>query len=775
VATLSLGVGLGLATATFAIVDSVRHPTIPIADVDRLFYARLRFGNQRNGPAPGERMRALSTLPAIERVAATATQRRSVVTHGSESWRFVAWMTPDLLTMLQVLPERGRLPNDEEVRTQSAVVVTKVLWHSLFADRTAVAGTNLTIGDHIYSVVGVLPQGIERAVHGDIWIPVSRLADIETMPSLAIVAKLRPGIDSMDIRPQLATIAANFTAAYVSGTMPAYFLQLQNVRPAPDRLRDEPLLILLLLVSTGVLVIASSNVAALALARGLTRKRDFALRIALGASRLAIGGEVLAEVAVLGVLGAALGALVAVSLVGVFTHTVPEDLAFSGYFLPKLNPRVFAQSAVALVAAIGMAGAIPAWRAGRAMPSDVLKDHAGTTTGRSRSEFRWLVIGELAVSMVLLMLASLVSLSARNVANYDFGYDARRLLGARVSLRRDTRADSLSTVQRIAVQVATLERVRRMPGVAAAATIAGGTPDQREVMSDVGREVRPLPLRTYLEVSPGFFATLGVSVIDGRDFSEGDRAGEGAIVLSQRAAKALFPYGGAVGRRVRLGDEQSPRAWLPVVGIVRDIEIGMRPFPEVEPEPGVFASTNRASTDYWTIAIRPARADSALPIALRRELADLLPARSSSQVSAWLTDYGFRLRFHQFFERIFSFLGTAALLLGASGLFSVLSYSVGQRMREFAVRLALGATAPNVLRLVLRSGFELAIGGTAIGALLSFWASALVTGLLYGVKNTDPVALVVAEATLLLVTMVASLLPALRAMRANPVEILRSA
>jgi putative ABC transport system permease protein len=775
VSTLSLGVGLGLSTATFAIVDSDLHPAIPLVDVDRLFYARLRLGNQKTGPSLRERLDALSGLPAVEVVAAAASERRPVLVNGSESWRLVQRMSPDLFTLLGVRPVKGRLPNPEEIRTQGAVVVSRFLWHSLFADRAEVEGTNITIGDRIYSVVGVLPQGVERVFAGDVWIPTVNPADVEGLGSLRILAKLRPGTDSIAVRPQLATIASNFTAAYVSRGAPPYVLQLQSIRPAPDRLRDSDLHLLLLFVSMGILAIAASNVAALTLARGLTRRRDHALRIALGSSRLAIGGEVLAEVTMVGVLGAALGVVVAVSLLGMFTHSVPEDLTWSGYFQPRLSPRVFAWSAAGLVAAIGFAGSLPAWRASRATPSGALKDNAGTTTGRSRSEFRWLVIGELAVSMVLLMLASLVSLSTANIANYQFGYDARRLLNASVGLRRATPTDSLSTAQRLSVQVATLERIRRVRGVEAAATMSGGVPDQREVTSDVGREAAPLPLKSYMDVSPGFFSTLGVRMLEGRDFSEGDRMGAGAIVLSKRAARALFPHGSAVGRLVKLGGDRSARAWLPVVGVVRDIEIGMRPNRDLELEPGVFASTNAPGVTYWSIAIRPARPDSALPLALQRELADMLPARSSSQITAWLSDYAYMLRIQRFFERGFSFLSTAALLLGASGLFSVLTYAVGQRMREFAVRMALGATRANVLRLVLRSGFELALGGTAIGALLSFWASSGVSAMLYGVKNTDPVALVVAEGTLLLVTMLACLAPALRATRADPVEILRSA
>jgi len=172
--------------------------------------------------------------------------------------------------------------------------------------------------------------------------------------------------------------------------------------------------------------------------------------------------------------------------------------------------------------------------------------------------------------------------------------------------------------------------------------------------------------------------------------------------------------------------------------------------------------------------VRPAHGDPALSVAMAAALRDGLPPRTMVQVSSFVGYYEQMVRTQTFYDRLFSFLGAASLFLGAAGLFSVMSYAVGQRLREFAVRQALGAAPRDVLRLVMRGAFELALGGTAIGALLSFWASAGVTMALFGVKNTDPVSLVIAEATLLFVTMLASLVPALRAMRADPVEVLRA-
>jgi ABC-type lipoprotein release transport system permease subunit len=207
---------------------------------------------------------------------------------------------------------------------------------------------------------------------------------------------------------------------------------------------------------------------------------------------------------------------------------------------------------------------------------------------------------------------------------------------------------------------------------------------------------------------------------------------------------------------------------------VRDVEMGLRDPNGREPDPSVYVSMQHMNLDGWRIAIRPRTDDPKLRLALQAMLRDALPPRASERVASWVENYDTQIRYATFFEDLFGFIAIAAMLLAAAGLFSVLSYAVSQRMREFAVRRALGASQRDLMRVVLLYALEMSLAGTAIGALLSFWASAGVSAILWGVKETDPVSLVVAELTLLAVTLVASLVPALRAMRADPVEVLRA-
>jgi predicted permease len=792
-ATISLAIGLGLCTASFLFIDSIQHPHLPYADIDRLYFPLLRLGNQRTPPSLGELQRSIRLLPAIEKVAVTASGREDVAM-GISGNRMVTRFSPNFFDLIGIRPRLGRLPNAEEARTQTGALVSQTVWHDEFHNAKAVDGARLKVGDHIYSVVGVLPRGADRSFAGDVWLPLASDVDLESITqagglsvggiewtgTAGLVVKLGDHVSAPEIEAQLATVAADLTRRFgvASAHAPAYRLQLRSIRPRQQGVSDFELL--MLLIGIGVLAIAATNVAALSLARGLTRKRDYALRIALGASRTAIAGEVLTEVGVISAVGALGGMVIAVALIGLMTSIVPEELAATWYVVPQFSLRLFGFVAAALVTAVVLAGALPAWRASRVNPSDPLKDSAGTTTGRSKQEFRILIIGELAISMVLLMLASLMALSMRNLSNYEFGFDARHLLSANVYMPFDKKDTSLaSRIVRVAARQASLDRMRASDGVVSAATINAVSVPDWEMRSEAMMPADPaMVVNIAFAVSSSFFSTLGIQIVQGRDFLDGDADQGGTVILSTRAARVLFPRGGAIGHMVKFGGDHSPR-WLPVVGVVRDFELslnGVRSPNAIDPPPPVYVSVSNKGTyfDGWGIAIRPRSDDPKIALALQATLRDALPPNASSRVASWVEEYNREIRYKAFFAQLFAFIATAAMLLGAAGLFSVLSYAVSQRMREFAVRSALGASRRDLLNVVMRYALEMSLAGTAIGALLSFWASTGVSSYLWGVKNTDPVSLVVAELTLLIITMAAALIPAIRATRADPVEVLRA-
>ena len=372
--------------------------------------------------------------------------------------------------------------------------------------------------------------------------------------------------------------------------------------------------------------------------------------------------------------------------------------------------------------------------------------------------------------------ASLMLKSSSKMAVYDFGYDARGLLQVDVqSMGRDT----AGIAERAAAYQRMLQAVRALPEVRDAASFVACDYQNKVMTSDrtvEGGAAIYVGNGCY-QGSAGLIHTLGLNMVDGRDFLEGDDAGNGAVILDERTARKFFPHESAIGRLVKFGALAGPSPWLPVVGVARNQDLEFNLYPETGPDTSahVFISLPYASRKFGDLVIRPKPGAHGAELAISRALRANMPPRSRAYVEPWFKAYQVLLRSEQFLSLLFALLGLASLLLGAAGLFSVISYVTGQRMREFAVRIALGASNQNVLTLVLKEALIMALGGTAVGAGFGMWAGFLLWTKMWGVYPVDAQALIAGEVTLLLVTMGACLLPALRATKANPVDVLRSA
>jgi hypothetical protein len=371
--------------------------------------------------------------------------------------------------------------------------------------------------------------------------------------------------------------------------------------------------------------------------------------------------------------------------------------------------------------------------------------------------------------MVLIAVTSLLLLSARNLALFDFGFDLRKPVEARVSFVLPD--DKAATSERN--YASALGRVRATPGVAMASTFMPTGFIARKIISRPsfgGEHTLELDGQIY-DGGPDAFRTLGIAMIEGRDFTDGDRVRGDAVILAERAARGLFPRRNAIGSTIKIGGEESKYPWMRVIGIVPDVRLGTAG----RGDPEIFVSSKEtAAHGNLTIVARPARGDPQFMSELERSLSGALPPNSSVYVHRMAESFELQLDVTRFYSRTLTFLGLCALLLATIGLFSVLSFTAGRRMREFAVRIALGATPAQILMVVMRDGFEMALGGAAIGAGLSFWASAGISGMLFGMKITDPIALVIAEGILLAAAIGASIIPAVRATKADPIEVLRA-
>jgi predicted permease len=773
IATLSLGVALGLSTSVFALIDAMTHPNSPYRDVDQLFEVHV-FGSAKIRPSSKELIEGLRTIKGIEGVSSVGMAFDDLDAGQTVARGSYAFTPPGFFELLGGHPRLGRLPTVNDGRAESAAIVSDDFWKLRFANRRQIGDAQLTIHGHVYAIVGVMPPRANSPLGASLWIP--QAADTSRGFGVPIV-RLHAGVTPTVVQPGINAIMKRFTAVYGSPNDRPFAAALTTMRPDPLALKDVHRAMIGAAIC--VLIIACANVAALMLARATVRRRDYALRLALGASRMDIAREVIFEVAALAVIGSIAGAIVATWAVGLMTRASPLEMQWMGFPVPQWSVRVLGASLSSVMIAIAIAGGIPAWQASRTDPAGTLKESSGGTTGRAGTRFRWLVMAELALSMTLLVGASLMLKSVVLMARYDFGFDARSLLSVDVYINRFARDSEpqRSVAHRVELFRQSLERIRAVDGVSTAAMISQCMFDHRVVTTDrtiEGGKASTAP--SCSNVSTDYFRTLSREMAEGRDFEPGDAAGDGAVILDQKTAKRLFPHESAVGRMLKLGSLASKMPWIHVVGVVKDKFQGFNPFPEINTDSSevMFISAPDSSRETHHYVVRPLAGQTSLRVKISRALFALLPPNSYVRTVPWTQSYDDSLSEERFLALVFSLLGVASLVLGAAGLFSVVSYIAGLRMREFAVRIALGATRENVVKLVLSEALIMALGGTAVGAGFGMWAGFMLWAKMYGVYPVDATALIGAEVTLLIVTMVACLGPAVRAMKADPVQVMRA-
>lgn len=769
VAVLSLALGLGLVTAMVAILDAATHPWVPYRDAGRLYGVRYWMSTRDQRFNPAWVVSALRThTRAFEAILPYGTAQTSGPEGSGEPDVLVAKVPPRLFTVLGVKPRLGRVLAGADVG-RAAVVVSDRLWRTRFAGRSRLGGASLALGDRRYAVVGVMPAGMRFPWNASVWLPIPD--SLANLPGdwASVMVKLKPGVAREGANAELASVAAYLTHTYHVEQAPFAFY-LSPLRDDPMRLKD--IHFAMLGAAIAVLLIACANLANLMLARGLAKRREVALRLAIGASRAAVVRQMFAECAVLTAGGAALG--VAFSLWGVklLQSRIPRQLWWLGVVRPQLSWRVFGLAALAAGVAAVLFGLLPAIRVARAVSLDEpLKDGAGTTT-RTRNRYSGLVISEVALALVLLMGAGLLLKVVHRLASYQFNFAARELLGSGIFLSQPHPGEPTHLLDR---ELAAIAAIRTVPGVVDVASRSSGRPPGGAVSAEEATDSTGLlNLVGYTVVTPGYLRTMGLPVLEGRDFEPGDLAGDGVVILNSAAAARLYPRQHAVGRLLKLGAPSRQAPWVRIVGVCRTMVEGRPGTREFTPRVYVVRQPN-ATKRFAALYIRTARADPAIAAAVVTKLKGLGPGFTNGVVP-YLAWWEAQVRAQGFLARLFAMMGAFALLLAAVGIYGVLAYAVNQRIREFAVRIAVGAERRDVLKLVLHDGMVMILAGTGLGAFVAFWATGLLTTYLEDqhVLPTDVVTLIAVEAVLIAVGTAATLAPALRAMRADPIEILRA-
>ncbi len=782
-AVLCIALGVGVTTTIFSAVNGILIRPLPYPEPEQLVSVYARYA------ARGEHGVNISFPDYIS----WRDENRTFAHLGMWSWNTLALsgegeperiegaqVTANLFPLLGVRPILGRVFTDEEDRPGAGKVLLLGygLWQRRFAGDREIVGRQVVVDGVPHTVVGVMPRNFAFPERGQAWTPFAIDAAKEGRGNryfAGALGRLRPGVRLAEARSDLAIISSRLQRAYSRDN---FGWDAEALTLREDQVGDLRKPLLLFLGAVGfVLLIACANVANLMLARAASRQREIAIRVAVGAGRGRLVRQILTESMVIAALGGAVGVLIASFGVDLLKLGFPGDIP--GYIAALEIDRTVLAFTVLLSGVTGMVfGLAPALRASRVELSPSLKEGtrgAGDTVGRSRLRGA-LVVAEVALSLVLMIGASLLIRSYRALETTNIGFDSKGILSVRMSLPDVKYA---APAKRVAFYDALLARVRALPGVASAGAAQGIPFSGWDVQGDFTIEGRPAPkqgeefVSHYQTVTPDYFKAIGVPLLRGRWIADTDRDTSVRVgVINETFAKRAFAGEDPIGKRVHFGGPDSKDPWITIVGIARDYRHYRLPQPM---GPAMYASYFTDAYRSQTLAIRTSLAEPlALAAAVRgaiREVDADVPAYQVQTFEQVLSRSLWRQRLQ---GQVLGVFAVMALLLATVGIYGVISYTVAQRTREIGLRMALGASRSHVLALVVGQGARLAMLGVAIGIAGALALSHVVAGMLYGVQPTDLVTFIGVPAVLAAVAVVASYVPALRATKLDPVVALRN-
>src|SRR5687767_2559571 len=784
------GLGIGATTATFSTADHVLLRPLPFADPERL--VRLSedhtpLGYPRIEPSPPNYSDWKRMQTSFESIEAFNADSRTVVGTGEPERLVGSSVAGGVFRLLGRPATLGRTLTEADVadETNNGVVISDRLWRTKFAADPNVLGRTLTLDNATLSIVGVMPADFHFPARGTDYWRALRLGNSGSDTSrgnhyLQVMARLKPGVSLEQARSEMRTIGDQIAQQFPKEQTG----KSVNVQRWRDEVAWQSRMLLWAVVGASlcVLLIACTNLANLLWSRALARQNEFAVRAAVGASIDRLVRQMLTDSLVLAAAGGILGILVAVVAAPMVVRLVPTGLPIAE--VPPLDIRTLGvAAAITLVTGIAF-GVLPALRVCRRTDGSALKDSARGGISRSTERVRSaLVVVEIVASVVLLVLAGLMIQALVKVQQIDPGFRSENVLTLKTMLPRPKYA---TTVTRLQFYDQVLADTRALPGVQSAAyvsftpfTMRGGmwevlttTPDP----TNAGGFAPPADVRraSLRMVTPGYFQTLGIPLLQGRDVSPADTVDTAAVaVVSRSFAEHYYPGQDPLGRQFGFA-----LAIRTIVGVVGDVRFRGLERTDNEPQVYVAASQQRDGqigfyspndliirTSVLPATLMPAvravirKADPQLPITSMRTLEDVVALETAPRVVQL---------------RVLGAFAAAAFLLAAIGIHGLLAYTVRARSREIGVRIALGAKAGDIVAMVLGRSAMLAVVGVGIGAAIAYGAGRAMQAMLFGVDPANPVVFGAAIALAFLMTIAGSLLPALRAIRIDPIAATRS-
>ena len=774
---IALGLGIGLTTATFSIVDGLLLRGLPFPESERLMLlgsedpARGLHGapvDLRDFADWGRRQRSFEALAAFDIGTATLT------TGGGAERLDASAMSAATLRLLRVEPAMGRdfEPRDEAPGAAPVALLGWRIWKDRFGGDPAIVGRGVRLNGGPATVVGVMPDGFRFPWAQEVWTPLTALTALTAEGGAAargqgepvvVLGRLRRGVTLRQARIEMESIARALALEYPRTNAGLGVL----VKPYVEFVMGDPIemaLVTMLGAVLAVLLIACINVASLGMARAAQRSREIAVRTALGAGRARVAAQMLVESLLLAGAGAALGLGLARVGIGLF------DDVLAGQNPPfwdqvRLDPASLLFALAATLAAGLLSGLAPALHAARTDLRQALADEGrGATSLRLGWFNRGVVVAELALSCALLVGAGLMIKSVLEAQGRPLGFATRGILTFRVAVfpeRVPRPADRAAFYGRL------LERLAAIPGVQAAAG-AETLPGNRSGSTRYGGEghaygsAADQPLAHAVAVTPGLFAACRVPLLAGRDFGPTDTAAAPPVAIVNRSlARQAWPGQDPLGKRLRLPPGAAAEGWRTVVGVVPDLK--MDGLEDRRPE-GFYLPVSQRGPERLSFAVRAAGPPLALAPALRAAVAGLdrdTPIYFVQTMDRMLDGNRFATRM---FGGLFSIFGVAALLLAAVGIYGVIALAVESRTREIGVRMALGAGRFDILAMLLRQSLAQLGLGLACGLPAAWGLSRLLGGVLFAVRPHDPAVFALVVATLALVALLATLVPAARAL-----------
>jgi predicted permease len=788
-----LALGIGATTAIFSLVEGILMRPLPFHDPDRL----VQFGDHL-GENPGIGL----TAREIATYTKASTAYSSIGGYINARYELSGGATPEMVQASRfnsgmfptfgVQPILGRVFTREEENDHAPLaVIGYALWLTRYHSDPHVVGSPVVLNRRTYTIVGVMPRSFEFN-DAELWTPLSLTPDelsdaAEGFWGYHMVGRLKPGVSVAQAAQDTDRVAHQIMRDFP----PA--MSALRIRGDAQTLRDiavsdaRPLLRTLFLAVGVVLLIACGNAATLLLVRAIRRRREAAIRLALGARSQFIVRESLAEGLALSLAGGLLGLAAAAAAVRLAVHWLPASMPRIDSI--RMDPIVAAFALMLSVVTGVLCSLAPAFASLRANLIESLGDSSRTSTGSS--SHAWLrsslVAAEIAIALVLLTASAALLRSYQKMLAVDPGFQPDHVLVADYQLPQEKYATNVSvdTFNRDVI-----ERLSGRPGVTSAAIsslIPGSDAVAMGAYTLEGQRAEGWKLKfaQFGVVYGDYFHSLGIPLLDGRDFTPTDSTGAPpVIIVSQSMAQHAWPGQSALGKRMHLGNPRKPLPWATVVGVAADTKIGSPDAPSTDqfycpmrqPEilSGALAPGQLTDQNWGSIILRSTLPPEQMVEALRSTISSVDPQLALNRVRPLTVALSASEAPRRFNTGLIGVFALASLLLAISGIYAVVAFSVSLRKQEIAIRMALGAQRGRIARLILFSGAKLAVIGSCFGVLASIAVSRLVRSFLFEVSPTDPAIYAACVALMMLMAVTASALPAARAASADPIDALRS-